>query len=151
VIGWESVVLLLSIWLLFLLLAIYYLSEASFPSLSRWRETVSEHVSADGRARALLRELLDESEYQQLTRLGYLDVASPRYDQRIYRIPGAGGLVRVYERGTAIMELCLQPAEPLPENDVIALHKLMIEGNEEEYLARANHFAPGIISLRCHL
>jgi hypothetical protein len=148
---WESVMLLLSIWLLFLLLAVYYLSEASFPRLGRWRDSVSEHVSAEGRARALLRELLDEHEYQQLTRLGYLDVASPRYDQRIYRIPVAGGLVRVYERGTATMELCLQPAEPLPDNDVVALHKLMIEGNEEEYLARANHFAPGIISLRCHL
>jgi hypothetical protein len=28
--------------------------------------------------------------------------------------------------------------DPLPKNDVIALHKLMIEGNEHGYLARAN-------------
>jgi hypothetical protein len=148
---WESVLLLVSIWLLFLLLAIYALSEVSFPPLGRWRESAHEHVSAEGRARALLREVLDEHEYQQLIRLGYLEVPSPGHTQRIYRIPGAGGLVRVYERGVAVMELCLQPAEPLPDNDVIVLHKLMIEGNEEEYLARANHFAPGIISLRCHL
>jgi len=25
----------------------------------------------------------------------------------------------------------------------------MIEANEQEYLQKANHFAPGIISLRC--
>jgi hypothetical protein len=36
------------------------------------------------------------------------------------------------------MHLCMQPVEPLPINDVIALHKLMIEGNEQGYLACAN-------------
>jgi len=148
---WESLMLLVGIWLLFLLLAVYYLSQAPFFGIHRWRESVTEHLSAEGRARALLREMLSESEYQQLTKFGYLEVISPGYDQRIYRIPGAGGLVRVYERGTAIMELCLQPSEPLPDGDVVVLHKLMIQGNEQEYLAKANHFAPGIISLRCHL
>lgn len=143
--------LLLSIWLLFLLLAVYYLSQAPGPRFSRLRESVTEHLSADGRARALLREMLSEGEYQQLTKFGYLEVSSPSNEQRVYRIPGGGGLVRVYEHGAAIMELCLQPAEPLPEGDVVVLHKLMIQGNEQEYLARANHFAPGIISLRCHL
>ncbi len=148
---WESLMLLLSIWLLFLLLAVYYLSQAPLPHWSRWRASVGEHLSADGRARALLREMLSEGEYQQLTKFGYLEISSPSNDQRVYRIPGAGGLVRVYERGTAVMELCLQSTEPLPDGDLIVLHKLMIQGNEQEYLAKANHFAPGIISLRCHL
>jgi hypothetical protein len=31
----------------------------------------------------------------------------------------------------------------------VVMHKLMIEANEQEYLQKANHFAPGIISLRC--
>ena len=148
---WESLVLLVGIWLLFLLLAVYYLSQSSLPRLSNWRDSVSEHLSADGRARLLLRQVLSDGEYQQLSRFGYLEVASPTNAQRVYRIPGAGGLVRVFERGTAIMELCLQPAEALPDGDVIVLHKLMIQANEQEYLAKANHFAPGIISLRCHL
>ena len=39
--------------------------------------------------------------------------------------------------------------EPLPDGDVVVMHKLMIEANEQEYLQKANHFAPGIISLRC--
>jgi hypothetical protein len=148
---WESLMLLMSIWLLFLLLAVYYLSETPLPRLTRWRESVTEHLSAEGRSRALLREMLSEGEYQQLTKFGYLEVSSPSNDQRVYRIPGSGGLVRVYERGTAVMELCLQPADPLPDGDVVVLHKLMIQGNEQEYLAKANHFAPGIISLRYHL
>ena len=73
----------------------------------------------------------------------------PSIESRIYRIPGSGGLVKVYEKGCAVMELCLQPAEPLPDGDVVVMHKLMIEANEQEYLQKANHFAPGIISLRC--
>lgn len=148
---WESLMLVIGIWLLFLLLTLYYISRVPLPGLSRWRDSVGEHLSADGRARALMREMLSDSEYQQLIKFGYLEVSSPTNAERVYRIPGAGGLVRVYERGTAIMELCLQPVEPLPEGDVIVLHKLMIQGNEQEYLAKANHFAPGIISLRYHL
>ena len=66
----------------------------------------------------------------------------------MYRIPGAGGLVHVYEHGHAIMDLCLQPVDVLPEGDVVVMHKLMIQGNEDEYLMKANRFAPGIITLR---
>ena len=29
--------------------------------------------------------------------------------------------MKVYERGCAVMELCLQPAEPLPDGDVEAV------------------------------
>jgi len=109
-----------------------------------WREG----ASADNRARMLLREILSPPEYQQLTRFGYLEVPSPSFVGRVYRIPGAGGLVKVYDRGCAVMELCLQPAEPLPDGDVVVMHKLMIAANEQEYLQKANRFAPGIISLR---
>jgi hypothetical protein len=110
---------------------------------------VSEHLSAESRAKALMREMLTEAQCQQLQKLGYLEVRSPTIEQRVYRIPGAGGLVKVYEGNCAIMELCLQPTEPLPDGDVVVMHKLMIEANEQEYLQKANHFAPGIISLRC--
>jgi hypothetical protein len=117
-------------------------------SWRRWWRALAEQFRATRRARALLRTVLTEREYRCLARWGYLEVASPTNHQRVYRIPGAGGLVRVYDQGTAVMDLCLQPAEPLPEGDVVVLHKLMIEGNEQEYLARANHFAPGVFLLR---
>jgi hypothetical protein len=98
----------------------------------------SERARAEKRAAVLLREMLDEQEYQQLTRRGFLEVASPNYEARIYRIPRDMGRVRVYEHGRARVELCVQPAVSLPASDVILLHKLMIQANEEAYLARAN-------------
>jgi hypothetical protein len=146
----QTLGLFLCIWLLFLLLAIYYLSQTPNGRVGRFRESMmGEHLSAESRAKALLREMLSEGQYQQLIKFGYLEVSSPSFEQRIYRIPGSGGLVKVYEKGCAVMELCLQPAEPLPDGDVVVMHKLMIEANEQEYLQKANHFAPGIISLRC--
>jgi len=143
----ETLSLFLGIWLLFLLLAVYYLSQSP-DGMGRLKESMSEHLSADSRAKALLREILSDTQYQQLVKCNYLEVVSPTIDERVYRIPGSGGLVKVFERGCPVMELCLQPAEPLPDGDVIVMHKLMIEANEEEYLSKANHFAPGIISLR---
>ncbi|MGH2514321.1 MAG: hypothetical protein ACRDHP_01570 [Ktedonobacterales bacterium] len=97
-----------------------------------------ECALAEERSTALLRDLLDEREYEQLKHHGYVDIASPSCEERIYRIPRIAGRVRVYEHGHALVELCVQPAVPLPANDVIVLHKLMIEGNEQGYLARAN-------------
>ncbi|MBV8695501.1 MAG: hypothetical protein JO125_13915 [Chloroflexi bacterium] len=145
----ETLSLFLGIWLLFLLLAIYYLSQSPDGTVGRFRESVSEHLSAESRAKVLLREMLSENQYQQLIKFNYLDVASPSIESRFYRIPCSGGLVKVFEQGCTVMELCLQPAEPLPDGDVVVMHKLMIEANEAEYLQKANHFAPGIISLRC--
>lgn len=78
-------------------------------------------------------------------RCGYLDVVSPGYEQRTYRIPGNASRVYIYVAGHAQKELCIQPVVPLPARDVIVLHKLMIAGNEEAYLARANE-VPLIIS-----
>jgi hypothetical protein len=137
----ETLSLLLGICLLFLLLAIYSLLRSYDGSEDSFREADSEYLSANCRAKALLREMISEKQYQQLMKFGYLEVVSPSIDNRIYRIPGAGGLVKVYERGCAIMELCLQPAESLPADDVVVMHKLMIEANEQEYLQKANHFA----------
>ncbi len=109
-----------------------------------WRRS----VSAEFRARQLMRETLTPSEYQQATRFGYVDffqpVAAARDVSRAGgRRPGEG-----LRYGAIVMELCLQPAEPLPDGDIVVLHKLMILGNESDYLQRANRFAPGIISLR---
>jgi hypothetical protein len=97
--------------------------------------------SSDACADSLLRAVLDPCEYQQLTKRGYLDVQSPSDAQRIYRIPAHDGLVRMYEGGVAVRELCVQPVEPLPGADVIAMHKLMIQGEEQLYLISARHFA----------
>ena len=97
---------------------------------------------ADVRAEELLREVLAESEYRQLMDQGYLEVPSPHNEGRIYRVPLEDGLVHVYECGELTQRLCVQPVEYLPRYDVIVMHKLLIDGDEGEYLARANAFPP---------
>ena len=49
--------------------------------------------------------------------------------------PAHQGQVKVYEGGVPIMALCVQPVDPGPDGDVVMMHKLMIEGNEEGVLA----------------
>jgi hypothetical protein len=92
------------------------------------------------RAHDLLAGLLTDAEYAQLIADDYLEVRSPSTPRRVYRVPAHGGQVTVYQDGHAVVRLCIGPARTLPEDDVIALHKLMIEGNESEYLRQANHF-----------
>ena len=131
-------------WLAVLFVSIFWLLPALWVFTSRVQRrrrraaSSAEHALAEARSAALLRDLLDEREMEQLTQDGYLDIPSPNYENRVYRIPCCAGWVCVYEMGQARMHLCVQPADPLPNNDVIALHKLMIEGNEQGYLARAN-------------
>jgi len=105
-------------------------------------ETVAPRIPALAQERSLelLRAVLDEGEVEQWTRQGYLDVSSPQHAQRIYRIRRTGGLVQVYEQGKVVRALCLQPVEPLPSHDLLVLHKLLIQGNEQEYLQQANQF-----------
>lgn len=91
-------------------------------------------------AEALLRDVLDAGEYEQLTRCAFVDVKSPTDPDRVYRIPAYGGQVRMYERGAPVRDLCIQPVDPLPSADVVAIHKLMIQAAEEDYLACARRF-----------
>ncbi len=102
--------------------------------LPAWRRS----REAEESAKMLLRDLLSPGEQQQLARFGYLVVGSPSVANREYRIPAAGGYVHGYESGKAVMKICLQPVERLPAPNVLLIHKLMIEGDEEGYLHQAN-------------
>jgi hypothetical protein len=96
---------------------------------------------AERRAVDLLRDMLTSEQFRQLVWLGYLEILSPSMPQRVYRVPKNKGYVQVFEDGHPTMRLCLQPVEWLPDADVVVLHKLMIEANEETYLQKANkHF-----------
>ena len=95
---------------------------------------------AERRAADLLRDTLTPEQMRQLVWRGYLEIPSPTEPQRVYRVPKKKGYVQVMENGRAIMRLCLQPVEYLPDADVIVLHKLMIEANEETYLQKANKY-----------
>ncbi len=95
---------------------------------------------AERRAAELLRAILTPEQVRQLLWRGYLEIPSPTKPQRVYRVPKSKGYVQVIDNGRAIMRLCLQPIEYLPDADVVALHKLMIEANEETYLQKANKY-----------
>jgi hypothetical protein len=87
-----------------------------------------------------LRDILTPEQLHQIYWQGYLEIPSPAAPQRVYRVPRIRGYVQVIENGRAIMQLCLQPVERLPDADIVLLHKLMIEANEESYLQKANKY-----------
>jgi len=96
---------------------------------------------AERRAANLLHDMLTPEQCHQLLWYGYLEVPSPSAAGRVYRVPRArGGFIQVIENGKAVMRLCVQPVEHLPDADVVVLHKLMIEANEEHYLQKANKY-----------
>ena len=126
---------------------LYALLIAVLLGLTWWAAGVDRWVlpasDAEERAEALVRDVLTDAEYRQLDRCGYLEVPSPARPRRIYRVPRRPGQIRVYEDGVLALRLCVQPVEPIPDGDTLVLHKLMIEGNEEEYLRIANSFRAG--------
>ena len=99
-----------------------------------------EWLQAKARAEGLLAELLPDEQCHQLNRRGYIEVASPNFPNRVYRVPKYRGRVYVYENDKAVMSLCVQPVQLVPDADVVLIHKLMIEGDEHEYLRLANRF-----------
>ncbi len=98
--------------------------------------------SADRRARQLLRAVLTHEQYRQLIRRGYIDIPSPSEPQRVYRVPQAHGRVYVIENERLQASLCLQPLDWVPDDDLVVIHKLMIEADEETYLQKANKIVP---------
>jgi hypothetical protein len=96
---------------------------------------------SERRAATLLHDMLTPEQLRQLIWRGYLEIPSPTEPRRTYRVPKNKGYVQVFEDGRATMRLCLQPIEYLPDADVVVLHKLMIEADEEAYLQKANKYA----------
>ncbi|HLH63213.1 MAG TPA: hypothetical protein VKV20_16145 [Ktedonobacteraceae bacterium] len=105
-----------------------------------------QRPAAKQRAGELLRSVLTPEQYKQLIGHGYIDIPSPSNPERIYRVPHSAGRVQVRERGKLTMYLCLQPYEPVPDADVVVIHKLMIEADEEAYLQKANRFIPFLLN-----
>jgi hypothetical protein len=101
--------------------------------------------AADRLAEALLREVLTDEERGRLRDRSYLDVQSPSRPGRTYRVPRDGGIVLMRERGRVVGGLCVQSVQPIPRADTVAMHKLMIEGAEDQYLQTANHLSVGTI------
>jgi hypothetical protein len=95
-------------------------------------------ADAEQRAEEMLRAVLGEAQFTQFVRRGYLEVRSPTFPGRVYFIPERQGPVTVCEQGRPMMRLCVQCVERVPDYDTVAMHKLMIEAHEREYLRVAN-------------
>jgi hypothetical protein len=94
------------------------------------------------RTREFLRAVLTPDQYDQLIQQGHIDIPSPSDPERVYRVPRSPGRVQVREKGKLTMWLCLQPFALIPDADIVVIHKLMIEADEETYLQKANRFIP---------
>jgi hypothetical protein len=90
------------------------------------------------RAQALVRQVLSEGEYAELRREGFLQLPSRSQPGRVYRIPAGGSPVAALEPDGRVVYLCLQPAEPIPREELVVVQKVLLEGAEEEYWRRAN-------------
>jgi len=108
----------------------------------------SGRPAAKRRAGELLGAVLTPDQYGHLMQRGHIDIASPSDPERIYRVPKGSGRVQVREKGKLTMWLCLQPLERVPEADLLVMHKLMIEADEETYLRKANRFSPTFWEMR---
>lgn len=65
-------------------------------------------------------------------------VNSQIHKGRTYYIPTNGDMVRVFENGEYSHKLCAHPKGELPKTDHVIARKLMLEINEEAFLAVAN-------------
>src|SRR5215469_6335610 len=101
-----------------------------------------QQSAAKRRAGELLRAVLTLEQYNQLIWHGHIDIKSPSNPERVYRVPRLPGRVQVREKGELKMLLCLQPVGLIPDADIVVIHKLMIEADEEAYLQKANHLIP---------
>ncbi|MCC6628473.1 MAG: hypothetical protein IT340_13875 [Chloroflexi bacterium] len=106
------------------------------------RPSYAERLAAQARAEELLRSVIGPECFVEVMRRGYLEVPSPSIPSRVYRVPSMRGQVEVYEDGLLVMKLCVVPTKALPDGDVVLMHKLMIEANEDYYLKVANRFGP---------
>lgn len=96
--------------------------------------------AAQERAHMLLRGLLTDEEFKQFLDDGFLKVKSPSFPNREYRIPAFAGMIVVLDDGKPAMRLCIGPLRAMPAEDVVVTHLLLICGDEQRYLAKANIF-----------
>ncbi|HLQ35245.1 MAG TPA: hypothetical protein VK457_21360 [Chloroflexota bacterium] len=102
----------------------------------------NERNEAERRAQQLVAQLLTRDQLRQLTTFGFIELRSRLIPGRFYRVPRRRGQVQVYEEGRHAGSLCIQPTRWVPDADLLVMHKVMIEGNEAEYLRTANFFKP---------
>jgi len=93
------------------------------------------------RAEQLLSESLTPQQYATYRARGFIEIPSPNFAGRIYRVDGWRP-VAVYEKRQFVGAVCIRPREHIPVPDVLLARKLMIEGAEAEFLRSGNWLQP---------
>jgi len=97
----------------------------------------AKETAARERAKALLREFLDEQQRDTLDKHRWFEVVSPA--GRRYRITqGRAGNVYLIEGGHQVMRYCIHPADMVPDEDTMLAQALMVRCAEDEFVNIAN-------------
>ncbi len=107
-------------------------------------ETLYSDIGVQMRAEKLMKEVLGDTLYNEFITTQQITIPSKLYPDRYYTIREFG-FVQVIDHGQLVEELCVVPKDgAIVTQDVVALKKLMLEGDEKEFLKIANHFQKGV-------
>lgn len=104
---------------------------------------------AEVRAARRLKRFLSEDQIETWRQHGYVDVQSAHHPGRRYRIPARPDvdLVWMYEEDRVAQGLCVQPeGQRLLAADLVLMHKLYIQADEERYLLAARRYPAASIT-----
>lgn len=106
--------------------------------LAALRRSERRRKVAQGRAKRLLRDALDEAQLAALDDRGYFEVRSP--SGRTYRIYQGMSMnvVALDDAGREALRLCAHPGMDAPSEDHMLAQKLVIETDERGFLKVAN-------------
>lgn len=114
-------------------------------------EMVANGLVADtpaARAEQLLQRVMGDEQFRRFRAEGYLDLPSRLRPGRTYRLDTAGNLsYRDPGEPGFMTSLCVQPVQPVPRDDQVAMRYLLVTSDEKELLNVANPIAFGFISL----
>jgi len=98
-----------------------------------WRGGAAVPPAILRRAERLLLGRVSARQRATWERFRYIIVPSRRTPGVVYRIP-ASGMIRMYERGRPVHDLCIHGHEALPDADRVLAMKLLAEAEEDELL-----------------
>jgi hypothetical protein len=106
------------------------------------KKALEKSIEAEGKARLLLLEYLDNENRQRLLDRKPLEVPSILFGDIRYHIPISNGRIKAWKEDKVVTELCLAVRESgcLPTDDIVLTKLLHIVHDEENMLRTANHF-----------
>jgi hypothetical protein len=101
-------------------------------------------IEAQNRATQLLMEHIGAEAFDELHKVGFIELDSQKYKGCRYRLPrNHNAYIEIVDsEGKVIDTLCIQPKIECPTGDRLLTRWLLIKHDEERLLAVANHWGP---------